>query len=96
MPYWEEPKYNDPDEIDGPGDVTLPSTMHHMQVKAELDHLVRDGAITDVEAEEAMKNWRAKQEISDDRKLKAAVSRLEERGLLDDDQAKGIMEQIAG
>ena len=95
MPYWDEPKYNDPDEIDGPGDVRLPSTMHHMQAKAELNLLVRAGAITDDEAMEAMKDWRARQELGDDRRLWAAVNQLEERDLLDGEQAEGIRERLA-
>lgn len=95
MPYWDEPKYNDPDEIDGPDDVRLPSTMHHMQVKAELDLLVRAEVITDDEAMEAMKDWRARQEMEDDRKLLAAVNKLEKRGLLEEGQAEGIRERMA-
>jgi len=96
MPYWDEPKYNDPDEIDGPSDVRLPSTMHHMQVKAELNLLVRADAISDAEAMEAIKDWRARQELEDDRKLRVAVNKLEKHGLLDGEQAEGIRENMTG
>lgn len=95
MPYWEEPKHNEPDEIDGPEDVRLPSTMHHMQVKAELDLLVQADVITDDEAMEVMQEWRARQELEDDRKLRKAVDMLEERNLLDEDQADAVREDMA-
>jgi len=95
MPYWEEPRYNDPDKIDSVEDVRLPSLMHHMQVKAELDLLVRAGALEDEQAMQAMKNWRAKQELGNDRKLRAAVNKLEDRNLLDQEQAETIRKELA-
>jgi len=95
MPYWDEPRYNDPDDIDGPGDVTLPSTMHHMQVKAELDLLVQAGVIDDVGAQEAIKNWRAKNELSGDDMVEAAIEVLADWDLIDEDEANDLREKAA-
>lgn len=93
MPYWKELKYNDPEDIEGPEDVVLPSTLHHMQAKAELNVLVGEGIITDAEAQRAMKKWRAKNELGDER-ITAAIEVLEENGLLDEAEADGLREQV--
>lgn len=95
MPYWDEPKYNDPDSIDGPDDVKLPSTMHHMQAKAELDLLVRAGALSDYEAQKVMTRWRAKGELSDEDMIDAAISILAENEILSKDEANGLREKAA-
>lgn len=94
MPYWEDLEYNDPDEIDGPDDVTLPVTMHHMQARTELDLLVRGDVIDDDEAMRVMREWRARQEMSDDSRLRSAVDELAARDLIDEERAEGIKERI--
>lgn len=93
MPYWEEPKYNDPEEVDGPGDVNLPATMHHMQARAEIDLLVRAGSLEEAEGEEAMKLWRAKGELDDESRELAAISVLEDRGLIEAEEAAELREK---
>lgn len=95
MPYWDKPKYNDPESIDGPDDVRLPSTMHHMQAKAELDLLVRAEVITDHEAQQVMKRWRAKNKLSGDDMVEAAIDVLANNGLLDENEAEGLREKAA-
>lgn len=95
MPYWEEPRYNDPEDIEGPEDVNLPSTMHHMQVKAELDLLVQEGVIDDAGAQEAMKAWRAKNELSGEDMVDAAIDVLASRDVIDEDEANNLREKAA-
>jgi hypothetical protein len=94
MPYWKELKYNDPEEIEGPDDVVLPSTLHHMQAKAELNVLVGEGILTDAQAQQVMKRWRAKNELGDER-ISAAIDVLEDNGLLDESEAEGLRQQVA-
>ena len=93
MPYWDEPKYNDPDEIDGPNDVTLPSTMHHMQAKAELDLLVQEGVLNDAEAQSAMKTWKAKSELANEDMVNAAIGVLEDNELIGESKAEELRQK---
>ena len=93
MPYWDEPKYNDPDEIDEPSDVTLPSTMHHMQAKAELDLLVQAGVITDAGAQSAMKTWKAKSELANEDMVNAAIGVLEDNELIEESTAEELRQK---
>jgi hypothetical protein len=93
MPYWKELKYHNENEVDGPADVSLPATMHHMQAKAELDLLVEKGALTTDEADAAMTNWRAMKQMGDDDRVVAAIDILEREGLLEEAEAKSLREK---
>jgi hypothetical protein len=95
MPYWEEPKYNDPDEIDGPEDVTLPGTMHHMQAKAELDLLVQAGALDEDEAHSALKRWKARGELDTSDRVEAALDVLASEGADPDEVASELRERAS-
>lgn len=93
MPYWNELKYNDAEDIDGPGDVSLPSTMHHMQVKSELNMLLELGALDERGVEEAMRMWKAKSELGDVDKAEAAIDELEQSGVIDEEEASELRER---
>jgi hypothetical protein len=95
MPYWEEPKYNDPEEIESPTDVVLPRTMHHMQAKAELDLLVDAGAIGHEEAERLMMSWQARGKLDGEDVVEAAIDVLEEHGVVPESEAADLRERAA-
>jgi len=80
MPYWTEPKYNDPDEIDTPSDVRLPDRLHHTQARAELECLVDAGAIGDREADRLLERWGSDDgdDVIDDAIGAEALVRVEE------------------
>lgn len=90
--YWDEPRYNNPDEIDGPADVTLPPTIHHMQARAEVNQLVKAGAIDGDEALGILHEWRDDDDNEVD--LEAAVDALEGAGLVDKEIADDIRNEI--
>lgn len=53
-----ESQIHDPDEVNGPEDISFPGHMHHFKVRSELTSLVEDGAISNDEADEAYENWK--------------------------------------
>ena len=96
MPYWDELRYNELDEVNGPEDVNLPPLMHHMQAKAELELLTRAGAISGQEAKEVMDHWKASQEMDSTVRLRAAVDELVTVGVIDTTEAERMKSEIAG
>lgn len=91
MPYWDDPKYNDPEEIEGPDDVHIPVTAHHMQAQAELNLLMETGALDEREVEEALAMWRAKKEVTNEDRVEAAVDVLLDSDAIDEDLADDIL-----
>lgn len=90
MPYWEDLKWNDLDDVDGPGDVGIPKTAHHMQAKAEIDILIQEGALDHDEGERALEMWKAEQQMGDETRSLGAIAILEERGVIDEEEAEDL------
>jgi len=95
MPYWDEPRHNDPESINEPGDVSLPSTLHFMQARAEVNLLVQAGALSDEEGESVLSAWRARNELDGSDRVGAAIDLLEEHGVIDDGEAEGLREKAS-
>jgi hypothetical protein len=91
--YWDETEYNDPEEVSGPDDVTLPITAHHMQAQAELDLLLRAGSLTEEDAELVLKRWRARKQLGGGDRVRAAVAELERHGVVDEAEAEDLLDR---
>lgn len=49
---------NDPEEVEGPDDVSFPKHTHHFKVRSELTKLVEEGCLDNDEADEAYDSWK--------------------------------------
>ena len=50
--------FHDPDEVEGPEDVSFPNFAHHLQVRAELTELASMGVLDGDEGDAIYEDWK--------------------------------------
>lgn len=94
MPYWDELRWHEPDEVDSVEDVEIPATAHHMQAKAEVDMLVEEGRLSHDEGAQALRVWKAENKGNMDPEL-GAIDLLEKNDVITEDEADDLRSRVA-
>jgi hypothetical protein len=91
--YWDDLKWNSEDDIDGPDDVAIPITAHHMQAQAELNIMLESGLLSVEEVNEAMTEWKQQKKLANGIEVDTAVRALKKHGVIDNDEANDIKQR---